>query len=303
MKRSNAYLVDMTYILVFTETHGTPANPTIERMLPAFRCFATDRNSSLGRGGAAVFLRNELASHVATVHNTRIGTGGEIVWIRLRNPAADTAGKTILIGAVYLAPENSKVHRQGADGSEGNCAEVAAEVFEELRSQLATIRQNKDDVVLLGDFNARVATPKPGASNRDDRGVCDLPDVEGLSDLQGRLGVGLFTPGVYDGVQTHRCYEDKKVNEFGLCLGRFCQAQELIIVNGCIPGDPTGALTCPHDEGGSMIDLCLVTPELLVKGLDVVVHTRWFLTPAKKAISDHRAISISFGDDPAGPKT
>jgi hypothetical protein len=103
--------------------------------------------------------------------------------------------------------------------------------------------------------------------------VADLPDTALLAAARDQLGAAAGPdPAAYTGVHRDRASRDPSVNAAGRALGEMCRSHGLVVLNGRAPGDAEGAMTCPRgDSGGSLIDLCLISPRLytIVEKLEV----------------------------------
>ncbi|KAG2502158.1 hypothetical protein HYH03_000645 [Edaphochlamys debaryana] len=205
-------------------------------------------------GGVAVFVKSELAPAFELVRRDTSLAGLEVVWLRVRAAALANEGRGLLIGACYAAPEDSRAYEDGGGSAEAREATAAA-VTNRLQGTVAEL-QRGNDLLLVGDFNARLAS---SAS------VADVPDLALLAAAREQLGAAAGPdPAAYTGVPSERASLDSTTNATGRALGELCRSYGLVVLNGRAPGDTAGAFTCPRrgDGGGSLIDLCLVSPQL-----------------------------------------
>ena len=221
-----------------------------------------------------MYVRSSLSVGVTFLRRDRVQAGAEIVWLRIKLDQGDC-----LLGACYLAPEDSRVYEGG--GATLTAKENAAEcAFGRIQRGLADLKADSDEVLIIGDLNARVSPAH----------VSDLPDLMQLGALAER-GMTTIQPADYEGIPEHRKCEDGTVNVFGRHLGDLCRSSGMVICNGRLPGDLNGRLTFPTLEGGgSMIDLFVASPRLFhslarMRVGEVVVESG-------VRVSDHRPVTM-----------
>ena len=264
-------------ILVICESHLSDTVDDSEVALPGFtlhradRCPAALRNSF---GGVAVYVRSSLSAGVTFLRRDRAQAGVEIVWLRIELGQGDC-----LLGACYLAPEDSRVYEGGGArlASKQSAAECA---FGRIQHGLADLKAASEEVLIIGDLNARVSPSQ----------VLDYPDLMQLGALAER-GLSTLQPADYEGITEHRKCEDGFANVVGRHLGDLCRSSGMVICNGRLAGDLDGRLTFPTSEGGgSMIDLFVATPRLFqslarMRVGEVVVESG-------VRVSDHRPVTM-----------
>ena len=93
---------------------------------------------------------------------------------------------------------------------------------------------------------------------------CSMIVCGDLNARTGKLNVGNDdVTDVRNDVLSCRMSQDDVINEFGQTLLAVCLGHELIIGNGCIPGETGGNFTNMSTRGNSVIDYFLVSKELL----------------------------------------
>ena len=128
---------------------------------------------------------------------------------------------------------------------------------------------NSGDVILCGDFNSRIAT-LPGLIEHEHAHLNDyipLPDD--------------YVPDNY----TVRCSEDIHTNTYGTDFLSIIINNRLTILNGRTVGDYTGAFTCIHFNGCSVVDYFSISSPLLplIDYMKVLEFTQF---------SDHKPLSL-----------
>ena len=134
-----------------------------------------------------MYVRSSLSVGVTFLRRDRVQAGAEIVWLRIKLDQGDC-----LLGACYLAPEDSRVYEGG--GATLTAKENAAEcAFGRIQRGLADLKADSDEVLIIGDLNARVSPAH----------VSDLPDLMQLGALAER-GMTTIQPADYEGIPEHR---------------------------------------------------------------------------------------------------
>lgn len=281
-------------IAAFTETHVPSATAAASLSLCGFvpfHCPRPRRHRSCG--GVAVYVRAHLADHV-TVVGVRSAAGFESVWFRVSCSVLDLGGKDLLVGAVYASPDSSAEHRHGV-ATRLSARDVADTVIHELLSCAISSFQLPTDLLLLaGDFNARIG------------GLSDAPDpslFDHVIEMEQLLGMPLHGGGMVTAPVSPpvRASEDVGNNAFGSALMALCSAADLLVLNGRVSGDMTGALTYRSTNGrggGSVIDLFLASSVLLGRASSLEVRTHRCEFPLSASgvyvpVSDHRPVVLS----------
>ena len=209
----------------------------------------------------------------------------ESVWLRIKGHALCLNRRTLLIGACYAAPVSSKLYsppgrRPGVSPPE--------RVFGQLKALVQRYQSTDDELVILGDLNARVAKLR------------ELPDAEADAELEIVAQVVVGSAGLLRGIPDRSC-RDTENNAFGRSLVELCKEMELVILNGRVEGDLQGELTFWHKNGlgKSMIDLLITTPGLYYKAAELRVLSvpMAFTGPrAGDLMSDHCPVSLARDD-------
>ena len=191
----------------------------------------------------SVYVKDEILDGVSVKH----GETPDFVWVELKKKKKKKKKKknnqkkkkkkkqffnlqeNVYIGFVYIAPANSNVNDR-------DCA-----AYKSLEKDISKFSL-KGDVMLLGDFNSRVAKMPDYIINDDDKHT-PKPDTY-VSDECEDLSV--------------RRNEDVNMNEYGKYLLSLCLEHQLRIMNGRIWGDLNGKLTCFKWNGCSAVDKGIV---------------------------------------------
>ncbi|GIL84369.1 hypothetical protein Vretifemale_13033 [Volvox reticuliferus] len=149
------------------------------------------------------------------------------IWLSINGRALHLGGRGIVIGACYAAPATSELYRQpgrrpGADPTH--------KVMGQLRDLIRRFKSPHDELLILGDFNARVAQ------------LQDLPDVQADEQLEMLIGVPVGDSYHLRGIPDRRS-KDQSTNSFGRAFIDLCRDLELVILNGRVHGDTEGEIT------------------------------------------------------------
>ena len=124
--------------------------------LPDYRSFSSLRKSvKKASGGVVTLISNQLKHTVSKVNNLS-ALSSEIVVVKLKQSSLNIA-KDIYIVNVYIRPSNSKLRHTKIKGSE---------TFEALNTILNELN-GKGEIILCGDFNARIQTAPDYIINED----------------------------------------------------------------------------------------------------------------------------------------
>jgi exonuclease III len=96
---------------------------------------------------------------------------------------------------------------------------------------------NRGNVMIAGDLNSRVGT------NSEESGH-EIPNIDDLCPDEVRAAASI----------RQRLSCDQKVNGYGKKLLQLCQAFNLKLTNGSVPGDRQGSYTCYGGKGSSVVD-------------------------------------------------
>ena len=132
--------------------------------LPEYRAFSNLRKTNKTSSGGVVTLISNQLKHVSTKMNALSTLSSDILVVKLRNPSLNS-DKDIYIINVYIRPMNSKLKHTKIKGSE---------TFENLNLILEELK-DKGEIILCGDFNARIQTSPDYIANDIDHHYYELP--------------------------------------------------------------------------------------------------------------------------------
>ena len=230
--------------------------------LSNYHCYNSNRKGS-NSGGVCIGIHKRLKSGVT---NMPVDSSEDIIAIKLKASFFDLDRDTLLVN-VYDSPKNGSFKkRRKALSSEEDCS-----TLEHLQDFLASVSLD-NDVILLGDFNARTGSLNDMLSD-----ASHVPDAE-LNKQYFRL---LPT----------RSNLDRKLNANGRPFIELLQTTGLAILNGRTLGDIFGEPTCIQRQGVSTVDYMCVSANLHEK-------VRHFKVGSISQYSDHRALSMSISTNP-----
>ncbi|CAC5386352.1 E3.2.1.14 [Mytilus coruscus] len=191
---------------------------------------AFDRKS----GGLTIVYKENLKSYLK-FHKTK---SDFVQWVSISNELL-LDDKELLLGCVYIPPENSKY--------------ASKEVFTEIEDELLHLQHNRCNIALLGDFNAKTRT-------LDDFVVPDDSLFEVLDNFDdNELLVYLFSE------------DTSSVNNYGYKLLDFCKRLNIYIGNSRLNGNDKsiGKKAC---KDVSLVDYFLISSNVFpcVKSFDVL---------------------------------
>jgi hypothetical protein len=180
-------------------------------VLPGYHHVGVSRRGKLG-GGVSIFTSDQWRGQVTEVARSDTPTGCESVWLRVHRCLANHT-KNLLIGGCYCSPASSPVY---AD-TRACKGDLANAVFGQIGGILAAVRCESDEVLITGDFNARIGA----AGENGERTVSpfELPTDESGHTLPPRQA------------------SDMTTNAFGKRMLALCSQEELYILNGRTEGD------------------------------------------------------------------
>ena len=176
--------------------------------------------------GIAVFAKENISELFKLVKTEN----KDVIWVRMKKEKTGE-DRDVYIGTCYLNPS------AGVD-SDRKIAKLTEDII---------YFQNKGDVMVVGDFNAKTG-------NLDDTISPDKTDE--LFDL------------VLDEPPPKRNSEDDAVNPRGNDLLDMCRSLDLNIINGRKTGDLFGKYTCLKWNGNSLVDY-LITSSSVFKKISV----------------------------------
>ena len=167
-----------------------------------------------------------------------------VLWVRSEGT------NSLMIGGVYRPPS-------------ANLAELLTHL------QRVIPQYQSDEVIVLGDFNARIAS---------------LPSVVNTAAVQARHEERIVYP---------RTSEDLVKNKAGVDLVDTMNALNMIILNGL---NDLALFTCNQTKGSSVIDLVCADAKTVKKITNLEVwEDDWSID-----LSDHRLVSFEFGEPNRG---
>ena len=173
-----------------------------------------ERRGKKGRhpGGLAVYVRNDLLSYTRERHSTC----EDIILLEFEKDM-----KRLGIGFVYRPPTNSPYNN--------------ADFWDEMEMEVACIKEDGvEDVIVLGDFNARTGEAEDWLVGEEDteRNSNPSPEVDLLPDFY-----------AYSSPPPARCNMDKETNSEGRRMCDLLKTTGMWFLNGRKRGDHTGELT------------------------------------------------------------
>ena len=220
-----------------------------EISVPGFNFYPFNRKTFKGaiRGGVGIFIKKELKKYV----KIRLDLSNEnFLWCKIKKEYIGYR-EDLYICMVYIPPEcSTREIREKMDH------------FKILENTTSKI--DSDNIILLGDFNARTQT---------------LDDT-----ITKSKGDDSLPTQFYSKVTSKRCNQDLSRNKYGQKLTEYCIASGMYIANGRTLGDLQGKKTCFQSNGTSTVDYAIVNDKLSSKVLKFQV-----LDPY---ISDHSPIII-----------
>ena len=243
-------------------------NKTDAFELNNYKCFHKHRKKSKrakrNSGGLCIFLKNNIADFF-----------DEYEWdfedgfiLKSKSMIEDTE-KHLYIVFVYLRPSTSS-RNEIVDTND---------VYECLLDKLTLIR-NLDEIILVGDFNARTAKMSDlfDTSFFEESMISDENLIAETCIEENDLSI--------HHIKVQRNNMDNKMNDYGPKLLKLCQISGMFICNGRIDGDKEGNFTYIDKKGKSLIDYALLS-----KGLIKYVHK--FTVAPLTIFSDHCPIILT----------
>ena len=236
-----AYL-ETFQIIILTETRSVRVD-----ILPDYQRFEIPSSRPGARGEGLCVLTHPDIAHGVRLWRTM--PSASAIWVVLLRNITGLA-YDIYLGGTYVPPPSSAIlHPSSAEDRFSGLAEAAAAA-----SALGKI-------VLMGDFNARVAArPDIDASTHGDLLDCQLPVVRGCTDM-------------------HFGGHAKQ-------LLQLCLSADLILGTGRLPGDIHAPLSYPHAAGGSR-------PDHLALDLGVAADIQTSTVDSSRLESDHFPLCVT----------
>ena len=207
-------------------------------------------------GGLACYVRSGLSPFVK---QWKASCDASLLWLKVDKQVGFI--KDLYICLTYVWPE----------GCTHYSLPIALDAFDSLADDIAGAYRNDGHVLLAGDFNSRTATLKD---------YVDKEEFEHLIDDSTPL-----PPDLPHNI-AQRCSCDQTVNSFGRKLVELCQVTNLLILNGRVKGDATGAFTFQTTTGSSVVDYFIASPGLFNHDLVLCVQE-------SMPESDHRPLNLT----------
>ena len=219
-------------------------------------CFNSNRQGS-NSGGVCIGVHKSLKPGVSRV---KVDCTEDIVAVKLKSEFFNLDNDTNLIN-VYDSPMNGSFKKR-----KKLISSEEPTTLEHLQEVIASI-PIAEDIILLGDFNARTST---------------LSDI-----LPHDAHNNEFNPGDENNeLLPKRNNSDPKLNTNGRPFIELLQSLGLVILNGRTLGDIFGAPTCIQRMGASCVDYICTSPSLHKK-------VRSFRVENVSHYSDHRPLSMT----------
>ncbi len=223
-----------------------------------FKCFNANRKGT-SSGGLCTGIRKSLAAGANRVY---VPECDDILIIKLKAKFFNLDKDLNLIN-VYDSPSHGSYKKRMKSNNDDFTS-----TRDHLEECLALIPAS-EDIVLLGDLNARTSTLNEVLT------PCNFRDIN----------VELEPPTSWDFSKLpRRNNQDKTLNANGKPFIELLQTTEMIILNGRTVGDIFGSPTCVQRNGISTVDYICVSPRLLQR-------VRYFKVGNLTPYSDHRPIS------------
>ena len=229
--------------------------------IQGYDSFRSDRKSKSdngkGSGGVLVYFRNSMHKYITKIPST----SADCLWLKLDKYGFGLA-RDYYICCTYIVPRNS-IYFQPPNQTDK---------LQLLCNEIIHFKP-RGSVILIGDFNSRVAEIQEQHTNFMDTYQHQYPELDNDE-----------TNNMYNVLYRHNM--DKNTNQNGTDLSRILNDSHMYIINGRCNGDLNGSYTYHGPNGSSAIDLCITSDNtfnqtLYFKVLDPV----WY--------SDHCPISLA----------
>jgi exonuclease III len=207
-----------------------------------------------GIGDIACYIRKSISPHIQ-LH--KIDPLNQYIWIEI----SDTNVKNMYIAICYFAPINSTFYKK--NNVDNNCP------YNNLERDIYSLK-NEGNILLLGDFNARIVTKRATILSTDSNHNPLWLDED------------LVLSNSYK-----RSFEDLIENLFGIELVKLYSSQDLIICNGVMKWPNSNQMTCIHGLGSSVVDYVI---------FDIYVSnqiTTFNLLNDHEPDSDHKPLTLT----------
>jgi exonuclease III len=228
--------------------------------IPGFKFMPKNRSGAkAASGGVGVFIKDNLYQHCVELE----GKCEFVLWLK----CSLIPGKDILIGIVYIPPENSKYSD--------------VKMFEDLENELVSLTAGKNlSKIIFGDLNSRTA-------NLTDSVFLDNIISEAV-DFSDEITQELFENQeiVTYSIDTQRYSQDNVSDKYGKRLLNMCRHLGIYILNGRVGCDKNiGHVTC-RDK--SVVDYVIASADIFQYVSDFCI------LPFDPMLSDvHNPISLT----------
>ena len=217
-------------IIFLAETHigHELQNYKIGNYYSHFVCRSASKHNNRSFGGLAMLCKKEFKPHIKILKNTK----ADFQWIKLEKDFFNFE-KDLFVCMIYNPPENSSYSKN-----------IDYDILDCIEKEM-TYYKSKGNILLCGDFNARVSTDPDFIANDDNT---FLP---------------LYSSYTIDSQIKNRHNMDPKLDNRGKELLDMCVANQLRILNGRTFGDMFGKYTCFTPNGCSTVDYVLASENIL----------------------------------------
>ena len=257
------------YSLLLTETWTLPASGTDAPRSDGFAWFSSSRDfmhqsARRASGGVAVYLKNSIACKFCV---WKVSLPRSSLSLRSKEKLSHTGGQQHLyidednINVVFIPPRGDAIEHHSS----------SLPAYDILQQNIAEVCAAGGMMIVVGDFNARTAFAQD-LTHQDD--VADLLDSSLLP-----------APPPYS-FPTRQSF-DETICPFGRILLEICETSDIVILDGRVPGDEAGLLTCPQKNGpgGIMVDYFLGTSSLITAVSTLIINE-------EPGLSDHCSLRL-----------
>lgn len=220
-------LINASDIFGVTETWLTLGKDD-ECFIDGYKFYPLSRKKEKGanRGGVGLFIKKEWKEHIKIRYDLSCEN---FLWCKM-SKSFFGFHDDVYVAIVYFPPESSTREKR-----------ANMDHFQNLKESVRRI--DSDNVILMGDFNART------------NNISDV--IIGEKDEDDLDQVGFFSK-----IDTRRRNQDQTVNQYGRQLIEYCIATRSYIANGRTIGDLQGKYTCHEYNGSSTVDYAVISENL-----------------------------------------
>ena len=222
--------------------------------VPGFRAFNNTRDSEK-HGGVCTLIKNSIKDGVHRISSKY----SDMVICKMKQAYFNLVSDVYIIN-IYVKPANTSC--KTADSSGMDTLHALDSIINDLQGQ--------GEIILCGDFNARISNELDFILNDEDNtdSYIPLPDD--------------YIP---DNIRK-RSSQDRKTNSYKRTFLDLLTNNRIHILNGRTLGDFKGQFTCIQPTGSSVVDYFIASPNIrqLVNHLTVMPFT---------IFSDHKPLSLS----------